>query len=69
VDIELLCNGRMHGIVTDGSGLLEVKCSHIACTGRQKAVILHTFDLATGLIKHNSEVFSTDFWRKRRNIR
>jgi hypothetical protein len=45
--LELRCRGTMHGIVKNGSGTLEVKCKHWACTS-PRSVTYHVFDLATG---------------------
>jgi hypothetical protein len=57
--VELRCNGRIHGETQgDCSGLLEVQCHHWRCIyPHKRALVLHTFDLATGLIKHTSQPF------------
>lgn len=63
MDIHLRCAGRLHGIVTDATGIIEVKCSHIACIEERGAVALHYFDLATGLLKDTKQ-YSQDFWKR-----
>lgn len=45
---ELRCGGTMHGILSDDSRYLEVKCKRRSCGSVPGVVVLHTFELATG---------------------
>jgi hypothetical protein len=48
--MELRCSGnKLHGIlVTECSGLLEVRCDSVFCGKASGIVVLHRFDLSTG---------------------
>jgi hypothetical protein len=46
--MELRCEAKLHGIVEDGQGTLEVKCDSRFCGHRPGVVVLHRFNLATG---------------------
>jgi hypothetical protein len=46
--IELRCSGTMHGKL--GNHILEVKCGRRGCGAVKGVVVLHTFDLETGLL-------------------
>ena len=46
---ELRCDSKKHGVmITEGSGLLEIKCDSRFCGAKPGIVVLHRFDLATG---------------------
>ena len=49
---ELRCGGTMHGILSEDGTELEVKCKRRSCGKRPGVVVLHTFNLATGKLKH-----------------
>jgi hypothetical protein len=45
--IELRCDKRLHGVLTD-DGVLEVSCRSSLCGHRDGVVVIHKFDAATG---------------------
>jgi hypothetical protein len=45
--VELRCEHKMHGVLTD-NGLLEVKCGSAFCGSKPGVVVLHRFDVVTG---------------------
>lgn len=45
--IELRCDKRLHGILTD-DGVLEVACRSALCGHVNGAVVIHRFDATTG---------------------
>jgi hypothetical protein len=45
--IELRCDKRLHGILTD-DGVLEVACRSALCGHVNGIVVIHRFDAATG---------------------
>jgi hypothetical protein len=47
MSIELRCNNRLHGILTD-DGILEISCRSAFCGHRDGAVVIHRFDCTTG---------------------
>ena len=49
---ELRCGGTMHGILSDDGTELEVKCKRRSCGKRPGIVVLHTFNVKTGRLKH-----------------
>lgn len=46
VDVDFRCPGTLHGILRDG--LIERKCSHIACTQGRPVTVFHYWDPNTG---------------------
>ena len=48
-DQELRCGNTMHGILREGR-YLEVKCKRRPCGAKPGVVVLHTFDLTTGIL-------------------
>jgi hypothetical protein len=48
-DQELRCGNTMHGILREGR-YLEVKCKRRPCGAKPGVVVLHIFDLTTGLL-------------------
>lgn len=47
---ELRCGARLHAIQT-GAHEIEVKCSSVFCGADRRTVVLHRFDLRTGLVR------------------
>lgn len=48
---ELRCEGpRLHGVVDLENNTIEVKCDRRKCGHEPGTVVLHTFDLASGLL-------------------
>lgn len=47
--IELRCDKRLHGVLTEG-GTLEFSCRSALCGHRDGVVVIHTFDVATGVL-------------------
>lgn len=45
--VELRCDKRLHGVLTD-SGVLEVSCRSALCGHRDGIVVIHKFDASTG---------------------
>jgi hypothetical protein len=45
--IELRCDKRLHGVLTEG-GLLDVSCRSALCGHRDGIVVIHSFDVDTG---------------------
>ena len=45
--VELRCDKRLHGILTD-DGVLEVSCRSALCGHRDGAVVIHRFNAETG---------------------
>lgn len=45
--IELRCQNKMHGILSD-EGIVEVKCDSRKCGARPGVIVLHRFSLADG---------------------
>jgi hypothetical protein len=70
--MELRCEHKLHGIVSDG--LVEVKCKSALCGHKPGVVVIHRFDPFNGELvetkrykdtpKINKEG-KTDEWRKR----
>jgi len=52
----LRCGGKIHAVTTD-DGLIEVRCTHIACTRDKRAIVNHYFDPDTGQLKYTSKPF------------
>jgi hypothetical protein len=47
VTVELRCDKRLHGVLTD-DGVLEVSCRSALCGHVDGAVVIHRFDAVTG---------------------
>jgi hypothetical protein len=45
--VELRCDKRLHGVLTD-DGVLEVSCRSALCGHRDGIVVIHKFDATTG---------------------
>lgn len=45
--VELRCDKRLHGVLTE-NGVLEVSCRSALCGHRDGAVVIHRFDTVTG---------------------
>lgn len=45
--IELRCDKRLHGILTD-DGVIEISCRSALCGHRDGNVVIHQFDARTG---------------------
>lgn len=45
--VELRCDKRLHGILTD-DGVLEISCRSALCGHVNGAVVIHRFDCMTG---------------------
>ncbi len=45
--IELRCDKRLHGVLTD-DGVIEVSCRSALCGHRDGTVVIHRFDAKTG---------------------
>lgn len=45
--VELRCDKRLHGILTD-DGVLEISCRSALCGHRDGNVVIHLFDTVTG---------------------
>lgn len=45
--VELRCDKRLHGVLTD-DGVLEVSCRSALCGHRDGVVVIHKFDATTG---------------------
>ena len=45
--VELRCDKRLHGVLTD-DGVLEVACRSALCGHEPGVVVIHRFDAATG---------------------
>jgi hypothetical protein len=45
--VELRCDKRLHGVLTD-DGVLEVSCRSALCGHRDGTVVIHRFDALTG---------------------
>lgn len=45
--VELRCNKRLHGVLTD-DGMLEVSCRSALCGHKDGVVVIHRFDTVTG---------------------
>lgn len=48
--MELRCDSKLHGILRDGD-VLEVKCGSSLCGHGPGVVILHRFNLHTGVVE------------------
>lgn len=48
--VELRCPHTMHGIIDTLRGIIEVKCRSSFCGSRSGIVVLHQFDLDTGVL-------------------
>jgi len=46
--MELRCEHTMHGIVEEN--VLEVKCKNNLCGARSGVIVLHRFDITTGML-------------------
>lgn len=44
--IELRCDKRLHGVLTDG--VIEISCRSALCGHRDGNVVIHRFDAITG---------------------
>jgi hypothetical protein len=47
--VELRCDKRLHGVLTD-DGVLEVSCRSALCGHVDGAVVIHRFDCITGVL-------------------
>jgi hypothetical protein len=45
--IELRCEKRLHGVLTE-DGVIEISCRSHLCGHRDGAVVIHKFDAVTG---------------------
>ena len=45
--VELRCDKRLHGVLTD-EGVLEISCRSALCGHRNGVVVIHQFDPVTG---------------------
>jgi hypothetical protein len=54
--IELRCDMRLHGILTN-DGVLEISCRSALCGHRDGVVVIHRFDAETG------ELVGTKFYK------
>lgn len=54
--MKLRCKGRIHGELTEYD-LIEVRCTHLACTRAKGAIVNHYFDPFTGELKYSSKPF------------
>jgi len=48
--VELRCDMRLHGILTD-DGLIEISCRSALCGHKDGVVVIHRFDCLTGEFK------------------
>lgn len=48
MSIELRCDKRLHGVLTD-DGVLEISCRSALCGHRNGAVVIHRFDVESGV--------------------
>lgn len=62
--MELRCEHKMHGILMD-NGLLEVKCSSAFCGSKPGVVVLHRFDVKTGMLVETKKYKDTPKIKKR----
>lgn len=62
--MELRCDHKMHGILTD-TGLLEVKCNSAFCGSRPGVVVLHRFDVESGVLVETKKYKDTPKINKR----
>lgn len=52
--VELRCEKRLHGVLTD-DGVLEVSCRSALCGHRDGIVVIHKFDTTTGKLLGTSK--------------
>lgn len=45
--VELRCDKRLHGVLTD-DGLIEISCRSSLCGHRDGVVVIHRFNAVTG---------------------
>ncbi len=46
--MDLRCGPRLHGILVEGTNLIEVKCNSARCGHGGGQVVFHRFDVNTG---------------------
>lgn len=51
MSIELRCDKRLHGVLTD-DGVIEISCRSALCGHRDGVVVIHQFDANTGEFLH-----------------
>jgi hypothetical protein len=48
-DASLRCDAKLHGIIV-GTNIIEIKCNSRFCGAQSGIVVLHRFDVSSGLL-------------------